>query len=266
MNIKSVDCRICNCSSEFIFECLVLNKHNVKYYKCTSCEFIQTEFPYWLDEAYSSAITSLDIGLINRNMAIAPILEVLIKCFYRTDKKFVDYGGGYGMLVRMMRDKGFDFYRQDIYCENIFSKNFDVDKDLPCKSEFELLTAFEVFEHLVDPISELDVMLNYSSSIFFSTVLYPKNIDLLKWWYLIPETGQHVALYSKQALEFMAKKHNLTYYGFNDTYHLFTNKRIDTKKFERVFNKFYQFFINKRWPSPESLLGNDFNKIAGIKM
>ena len=26
------------------------------------------------------------------------------------------------MLVRMMRDNGFNFYRQDTYCENLFAK------------------------------------------------------------------------------------------------------------------------------------------------
>ncbi|UOQ67213.1 class I SAM-dependent methyltransferase [Hymenobacter volaticus] len=222
--------------------------------------------PYWLNEAYSSAITSLDIGLIHRNIQIAPILQVLIKSLYNKDARFIDYGGGYGMLVRMMRDRGFDFYRQDIYCENLFSKNFDVDEDLKNKSGFELLTAFEVFEHLPDPIKELEIMLSYSSDIFFSTSIYPKDANLLKWWYLIPETGQHVSLYSEESLKYLASKYNLNYYCFNNIYHLFTKKVISNAAFKRVFNRWNQKIVNRIKPNPASLLDKDFNKISGTKM
>jgi len=260
------NCKICGKQSTKLFDCIVLKKYSVGYYKCSFCGFIETEMPYWLDEAYSSAITSLDIGLTYRNMLTAPILEVLIKSFYSATGKFVDYGGGYGMLVRMMRDKGFDFYRQDIYCENVFSKNFDVDDCGGDKSGFELITAFEVFEHLVDPVKELELMLQYGSDVFFSTTLYPVGTDLLNWWYLIPETGQHVSLYSKAALEILGAKFGLNYRGYANTYHLFTKKDISQSSFERIFKPLYQKLLNKLRPSPASLLGSDFNKISGIKM
>ena len=59
-----MNCKICNTPSvEFVTK-QVLTKYNVKYYRCSSCQFIQTEEPYWLDEAYNKAITKLDIGLV----------------------------------------------------------------------------------------------------------------------------------------------------------------------------------------------------------
>ncbi len=50
------------------------------------------------------------------------------------------------MFVRLMRDNGFDFYRSDRQCENLFAKGFEASLDV--SPSYELLTAFEVFEHL----------------------------------------------------------------------------------------------------------------------
>jgi hypothetical protein len=54
----------------------------------------------------------------------------------------------------MMRDKGFNFYLHDTFCNNLFAKHFDI-SDLPNYNSFDLLTAFEVFEYLENPIDEL---------------------------------------------------------------------------------------------------------------
>jgi hypothetical protein len=97
----------------------MLGKYEAKYYQCSDCQFIQTEEPFWLEEAYKDAITKLDIGLVYRNENITPIISTIIQLLFSKSKRFIDYGGGYGLFVRMMRDRGFDFYRQDIYCENL---------------------------------------------------------------------------------------------------------------------------------------------------
>ena len=47
--------------------------------------------------------------------------------FFKSNGSIVDYGGGYGLLVRLMRNSGFDFYRYDPYCANFFAKGFEVD-------------------------------------------------------------------------------------------------------------------------------------------
>lgn len=259
-----MECKICLKRSEKIFDTLILKKYIVSYFKCTKCRFIQTEDPYWISEAYSSVITSLDIGLISRNIKNAPIVETLIKMIFQRNAKFLDYGGGYGMFVRLMRDKGFDFYRQDVYCENIFSKNFDL-SDMVEPTSFEMVTAFEVFEHLLNPMVEIKKMLDYSESIFFTTCIYPQNQNLLGWWYLIPETGQHIALYSLESLSFIAKELNLNLYTYYNTYHLFTKKKISLLSFKAVFNSHFQFLVNRAKSQP-SLLQNDFNAISKVKM
>ena len=84
-----------------------------------------------------------------------------------------------------MRDRGFDFYRQDTYCQNLFASGFDI-ADAGSNEKFSLITAFEVFEHLVDPITEISSMFETADSIVFSTHLQPnKEISSVNdWWYL----------------------------------------------------------------------------------
>ena len=224
-----VNCKICGGSSTELTTLQVLGKYSVKYYQCKECEFIQTEDVFWLEEAYGKAITKLDIGLIQRNIDLSKLsFKIISQPYFDPQKKFLDYGGGYGMFVRLMRDKGFDFYRQDVYCDNIFAEYFDL-SDLSKKEQeqFELLTAFEVFEHLVDPISEIKKMLTYSDSILFSTELQPSK-NLLDWWYFVPETGQHVALYSFKSLQKIAEMLELNLYSNKANLHLLSRKKFAT--------------------------------------
>ncbi len=153
-----------------LFRATVLKKYEVRYFRCPDTGYVQTEKPYWLSEAYQSAITDLDIGLIRRNLELHARTLPLLLHFFDTKKRFLDYAGGYGMFVRLMRDSGLDFYRQDPYCENIFANKFDIE-DLSSEPSFELLTAFEVFEHRENPKVELEKALRYSKNILFSTEL-----------------------------------------------------------------------------------------------
>lgn len=255
-------CKICNSKSTQLFsqKTHVLNKYPIHYYQCSECQFIQTEEPFWLSEAYESAITSLDLGLVNRNFTFSKIVASLIASFFDRKKEYLDYGGGYGMLVRIMRDRGFHFYRYDTYCENIFAKNFD-DTDTQ-SSTYELLTAFEVFEHLMDPVSELEKMLSLSDSIFFSTELQPTSSihSSEDWWYFTPETGQHIALYSAKSLELLAHKFGCNFYTNNRNLHLITRKKINPLLFKLV-TKYRVSALHSVFIKQKSLLMEDFNFI-----
>ena len=141
-------CKICNGTSSFAFSKQVLGRYQVSYFQCNSCGFIQTETPYWLNEAYSSAIADTDIGYITRNLVNRNIVSSLINTAFNSKGRFLDYGGGYGLFVRLMRDAGYDFYRQDKFCNNLFAQQFDIKSFNTINLSFDLLTAFEVFEHL----------------------------------------------------------------------------------------------------------------------
>jgi hypothetical protein len=208
-----------------IFSTKILNKYDVEYFQCPECLFIQTENSYWLDEAYSSAITLLDTGYVSRNMRYLSRVASLIELFFDKKKEFLDFAGGYGIFVRLMRDKGFRFFWQDAYCENLFARGFDytANKD----SKFELITAFEVFEHLNNPIDTLEFLLSYSNNILFSTELQPDStLTPENWNYFAPESGQHIAFYHLKTLETIAQKYNMNLYSNGKTLHLFTRKKI----------------------------------------
>ncbi|MBD3636690.1 MAG: class I SAM-dependent methyltransferase [Crocinitomicaceae bacterium] len=253
-------CKICQSNTNELFSAVLMHKYNVVYYQCSNCDFIQTEEPYWLEEAYDNPIGVADIGMVSRNIYLADLLAPKIKKYFSSKGKFLDYGGGYGLFVRMMRDKGLDFYRQDSYCENLFAKSFDL-KDLEPGTQFELLTAFEVFEHLPDPIEEVNKMFELSNDILFSTDLQPdmafRSID--DWWYFSPEAGQHVSLYSLNSLQHLAKKFNKNFYSDGISLHLMTDKKLNNKVLKRSF---VQKIIKKLYSgNPESLLQKDYEKI-----
>jgi hypothetical protein len=260
-------CKVCGAKNHFLFSEKILGKYNISYYKCEFCGFIQTEEPYWTEEAYHSAITNLDIGYVYRNLMYKDFVSSFIAKNkpFNPSARFLDYGGGYGLFVRLMRDIGFDYYREDLYCENIFAQYFDV-KDINTNQPFEMLTCFEVFEHLVNPVSEIEKMLNYSKSILFSTELQP-NIELKSsddWQYFAPETGQHIAFFTKKSLEVLAEKFGLNLYTDNQTIHLLTDKVLNIScisaihqkpLYERIYNRLFHpknrkaaynwFYVNK---------------------
>jgi len=244
----------------FLGNASVLKKYKASYFQCSKCGFIAPDNPIWLEESYEAAITKTDIGLIERNITYSQITECLIGCFFNAKSKFIDYGGGYGILVRLMRDRGFDFYRQDMYCDNLFATGFDI-SDAPDK-EFEILTAFEVFEHLVNPLEEVGKMLKFSKNIFFSTELAVNPaLPLDQWSYYGLEHGQHVALYTRQSLLEVAKyfgKHLITN---GSSLHLLAESDeagvmfqwITKLKMARILNGFLRVHMR-----PKSFLEHDY--------
>ena len=229
-------CKICASDSHKIFEKTILQKYNTAYYQCSNCSFVQTDEPHWLKEAYESAITSLDIGLAGRNITLrGEIKEIIDSCFPETSI-YLDYAGGYGMFVRLMRDIGYDFFRQDDYCENIFANYFDI-KDIKT-SKFDIVTAFEVLEHFNNPLEEIAKVFEYADTVIFSTELLPKSSSKIEnWWYITEETGQHIAFYSDKAMQLIAKKFNKNYYRRNHNIHVFTSKTLQQPQIDFAFRK-----------------------------
>ena len=253
-----MNCKICGNNSAPIFTKKVLAKYDVTYYKCNTCCFIQTEEPYWLNESYSNAINASDIGLISRNVVFSEIVTSLFKvCKFNTTAKYLDYGGGYGMFVRLMRNNGFNFYWSDEYCENLYATKFKA-IDLPVNErKFEVLTAFEVFEHLANPVEDIKKMLTFSDSLLFSTELHSNDIDKIKdWWYVGAEHGQHIAFYHIKTLEKICEKEGLNLYS-HKSLHLLTKKKINSKLFKLSTTYQLARIINTLF-MPKSLIQADF--------
>ena len=158
-----------------------------------------------------------------------------------------------------MRDSGYDFYRFDKYCPNLFAKGFDV--EVETKNHYELLTAFELFEHLPNPLEDIQEMLSYSDSILFSTELVPTDTPGPgEWWYYALESGQHISFYTEKSLSVIARKFDRKCYSNGKSLHMITNKKISPNIFPIVASYRMARLINI-FNRRESLLESDYNKI-----
>ena len=161
----------------------------------------------------------------------------IIEKYDTSNSIYLDYGGGYGIFVRLMRDKGFNFYLSEIYADNLFCKHFTFE-DAGIKTGFTSLTSFEVFEHLLDPMADIKTMFSMSDTIIFSTQLQP-NFQLSKsedWWYFVPEGGQHISFYSIRTLEVISEIFNCYLYSNGTDIHILTKKIITNPFKDSKFN------------------------------
>ncbi len=221
--MKNVKCKICGGTSKYIFSAELMRKYTVEYFICECCSFLQTEEPFWLKEAYMSPINLTDTGLLARNIYFSRIVSSIFYFVFGGGGKCLDYAGGYGVFVRLIRDAGFDYYWQDPFSQNIFARGFEYDR---ASMKILAVTSFEAFEHFADPLSEIEKMLEISKNIFFSTQLLPKPVPAHGgWWYYGLEHGQHVSFYSAETLGYIAKKYGLNFYTNFSDFHFFTEKK-----------------------------------------
>ncbi len=230
-----------------MFTTKVLQKYDVDYFQCPSCEFIQTEDPYWLAEAYASPMNLSDTGILVRNVSYSRVTSLLLLLVYGKHKKYLDYAGGYGVFTRLMRDLGFDFYWYDPYTTNLMSKGFEYQPGL--EGRITLLTTFESFEHFADPLAEVKKMLSIAPNLIFSTQLVPDPVPKPgQWWYYSPEHGQHVAFYRRKTLQRIAEHFGLYLYSIR-SFHLLSARKINPLLFtlSAVISKTPLFGVAKRF-------------------
>lgn len=241
MKTKQTICKVCNQKSHYIFQSKILKKYKIEYFHCEHCGFLQTENPYWLEEAYSRPINKSDTGYIRRNQDLSMKLTILLVLFFDHKKQFIDYAGGYGVFVRMMRDIGFDYYWLDKYSDNIFASGFEFnDAD---DGPIEAVTAFECFEHFSEPIDEIQTILKLSKNIIFTTEILPADVPLPeKWWYYGLDHGQHISFYREKTLIYIATKFELVYLRAGSI-HIITQK-VHLKSWKLMLLKLSRFGLH----------------------
>lgn len=217
-------CRVCNAQANHFARAKILSKYEIEYFRCCDCQFIQTEEPYWIEEAYNHAIIRSDVGLVSRNLKLARITSRVLNVLFPKAKSCIDYGGGFGLLTRLMRDLGHNFSHYDPMAENLFAQGFQAsDKD-----RFDLLTAFEVWEHLAEPIEQIRLMDQLADNWLISTLLVPEPPPKPdEWWYYVLEGGQHISLWSERAMHAVASRFKRKLVTTNRGVHLFSRKRVN---------------------------------------
>jgi len=200
---KNEQCRLCGGVTEHAFTRRLMGRHDADFFLCRKCGLLQSERPYWLKEAYSKAISSLDTGAVHRNLTLLRVVAPLLLFLGKREGTFLDFGGGHGLFTRLMRDHGFDFRWQDRYAENLFAAGFEYEG----KTDVSVLTAFEVFEHLEHPAAGVEEIFGRlrPDIVIASTELFSEPIDP-GWEYIYPENGQHVTFFQERALDFIAEK------------------------------------------------------------
>jgi hypothetical protein len=228
----TVECPICSGTRRELFQAKLLRKYEVHYFLCDTCGLLQTEQPYWLDEAYSSAIADADTGLVARNLEIAGKLAGLIYFCFDPNAQYLEAAGGYGLLTRMMRDRGFDFRWHDPYCENIFARGFEWDQ-VKGTAKNGAVTAIEVLEHTLNPLDFIRNTLAQAKTrtIIFSTQLYKGAPPLPEqWWYYSLESGQHISFFSRDTLRILAERLGLRLYT-HGSFHVLSDLAVNESVF-----------------------------------
>ncbi len=229
--MNKTNCPICSAALKESFVAKVLQKYDAVFKYCSNCGFLCAEDPFWLEESYSSAIASTDTGLVARNLALSKIIAVILYFLLgeRGEGRCVDVAGGYGMLTRLMRDYGFDFYWADKYCQNILARGFEYTPEMGnCRA----VTAIEVMEHAENPMEFIQEALAFAQSdtLIFTTELFdgnPPQPD--QWWYYSFKTGQHISFYQKKTLETLAARLGMMYFCV-DEIHLISKIPISVNK------------------------------------
>ena len=216
-------CRLCGGNTKYLWSGSLLDITTVKYFDCPVCGYVQTEYPYWLERAYSEAINDSDTGIMARNLSNAKIVLATLLKLGQLHGTVLDCAGGYGILVRLLRDQGIDAQWSDQYCKNLLARGFEY-----TTGRKSLVTAFEAFEHFVNPAKEFDKLLTISSNLLLSSelIIGPTPAQN-EWWYFAIEHGQHIGFFRQKTLEYLANTRGKYLTSDGHSYHLFSDMPVN---------------------------------------
>lgn len=199
----------------------------IYYAFCGGCGFcFAPEMSTWSLEKFEDKVYNDDYAVVDpdykevRPRGNAGTLVSLFGSLPRS-VRHLDYGGGNGVLVDLLRTSGW----------NSISYDPLVNRDVSAEQlgRFELITAFEVFEHVPDVqqlMSHLRSLLAPDGLVLFSTLLSDGSIhrnQRLSWWYASPRNG-HISLFSRNSLALLAQNHGFHFGSFSVGCHiLFSN-------------------------------------------
>ena len=239
---KTTTCRCCGDRACFL-QMGELIKLQVSYFECNNCGYVQTETPYWLDKAYASVINYSDTGILARNQTNARIVMATLLLIGERAASVIDFAGGYGILVRLLRDFGIQAFWADRYCQNLLANGFEYKNQ-----KAALITTFEAFEHFINPAEELDQLLAIAPNVLISTELMPSPTPKIEnWWYYGQNHGQHIGFFRAKTLRKLALDRGKYFYTDNHSYHLISSRRFNPMfwKIAIRLNKYATLFCGK---------------------
>lgn len=207
---------------------LPLSGHAVYYARCSNCQYIfAPEFGSWTDQDFLDKIYNADYVKVDPDYRFARQQEnagLLNNLFgpYRMYLRHLDYGGGNGILAQLLSGAEWQSVSYDPFPKN--------NVRLPEIGRFNLITAFEVFEHVPDPHALMDnickLLDGEESMVFFSTGVSDgkvKHNGRLDWWYVAPRNG-HIGIYSTKSLRILGQAFGLQYGSLGTSFHAYFRK------------------------------------------
>ena len=192
------------------FRLNVLNGVEARYEECDRCGSLQISRVSWLADAYGERAVNIDTGPVQRSFVTCQFIRAMRTVeLLKKSACVLDYGTGTGLLVRMLRDQGFDAWGFDRYVTPVDCPGYSVQSLERLASPVDLITLIEVFEHLPDPVAllqELKAQLSADGLILMQTGVYERNRHGPDWWYLATINGQHINFASRQGMEKLADR------------------------------------------------------------
>jgi len=229
-------CTICGNANQFTTtKTTILNTFPAILIHCQSCDFEWFSGANdWLDKAYQNPIANTDTGIVRRNIELHPILSSLFMLGASTSK-FLDWGSGSGLLIRMLRDDGLDCIGFEPFTEPVLAPGFTYKQEnvVRSKGPFHCVIAIEVVEHLLSPVEFFQSALSLADTIIFTTELTDSKTQGENWWYYSKDTGQHISFYSRKSLKLIATSFGASYQHMRgQSLHMITRDQRQAKLFK----------------------------------
>ena len=199
----------------------------ISYVLCDQCGFcFAPEFAAWSLEDFETRIYNAEYVLVDPDYVDArprANASSLLATFGERGKELrhLDYGGGRGLLSELLREKGWQSESYDPFV--------DRSVPLPDLGQFDLVTAYEVFEHVPDVrrlVADLASLLKPDGVVLFSTLLSDGNVSQwhsLTWWYAAPRNG-HISLFSARSLAALGAIEGFAVGSFSQDLHAYWKK------------------------------------------
>lgn len=196
----------------------------IYYAICRSCQFCFAPAMHrWTPQDFERHVYNDDYAIFDPDyQEVRPKAQVdlLLANFsdMASDHAHLDYGSGNGLLSSLLCDHGWKSTAWDPFTDKTVS--------ITTLGTFDLITAFEVFEHVPDISGLMNNLVRLStaeSMIFFSTAISDGHIHptrRLDWWYAAPRNG-HISLFSRRSLATLAARYQFNFVSFNNNFHAF---------------------------------------------
>ena len=222
-------CRCCLGETSHFSTTIILG-FSAEYFICLNCSSVQVHNPIWIEQAHSKAISNLDTGLVSRCISASRLTATLLYLEGKKGSRGLDWGGGTGLLTRLLRDQGFRVLSYDKYAKAEHAEGFE-STQVQSEEPATFVTSIECFEHLVSPIDVFKSVTQKKEYFMFTTDVIdtpPPDPAKATWWYYVPESGQHVTFVSRKGMEEFRNILGFTYYVAFGGLHVMSRSKLRT--------------------------------------